>query len=96
MVDDGGIASCTDAKTGQVYWTHRLDGEYSASVVAAEGKIYFQSEGGVGTVIKAGKTYEQLSVNDLGERTLASYAVTDHALFIRSDKHLFKISSAAR
>jgi outer membrane protein assembly factor BamB len=96
MVDDAGIASCTDAKTGQVYWTHRLDGEYSASVVAAEGKIYFQSEGGVGTVIKAGKTYEQLSVNDIGERTLASYAVTDHALFIRSDKHLFKISSAAR
>jgi outer membrane protein assembly factor BamB len=96
MIDDGGIASCTDARTGQVYWAHRLDGAYSASPVLAEGKVYFQTEDGVGTVVKAGKTYEQLSVNDLGERTLASYAVTDHALFIRTEKHLFKIASAAR
>jgi len=96
MVDDSGVASCTDARTGQVYWTHRLDGGFSASLVLADGKVYFQNEDGVGTVIKASKTYEQLSVNDLGERTLASYAVTDHALFIRTEKHLFKISSAAR
>jgi outer membrane protein assembly factor BamB len=96
MVDDGGVASCTDARTGNVYWTHRLEGGFSASPVLADGKVYFQNEDGVGTVVKAGKTYEQLSVNDLGERTLASYAVTDHAIFIRSEKHLFRISSAAR
>lgn len=93
-VSDKGIATCADAMTGSVYWTHRLDGGFSASPVLAEGRIYFQSEEGVGYVIKAGKTFEQLAENDLGERSLASYAVTDHALFIRTQTHLWKVGQS--
>ena len=92
LISDGGIASCLDAKTGKVHWTKRLTGKgYSSSPIAAAGKVYFLSENGVGTVVKAGKTFEQVSRNELGERTLASYAVSDGALFLRTASKLYRI-----
>jgi outer membrane protein assembly factor BamB len=90
-VSDSGIAACADAKSGQIHWSHRLGGNFSASPVAAEGRVYFQNETGVGFVVKAGKTYELISENDLGERSLASYCVADGALFIRTENFLWKI-----
>src|SRR4051812_40043273 len=92
FVSDGGVATCADAKTGKVHWTHRLGGGYSASPIAGDGKVYFQSEEGVGHVLKAGTEYESLAENDMGERSLASYAVGgDGSLLIRTEKHLWKI-----
>ena len=91
FVSDAGIATCADAKTGQVHWNERLGGGFSASPVFADGRVYFQNEEGVGYVLKAGKTFAQLAKNELGERTLASYAVDDGALFIRGAEHLFRI-----
>lgn len=92
FVSDNGVATCADAKTGTVHWTHRLGGNYSASPIAGDGKIYFQSEEGVGHVMKVGTKYESLAENDLGERSLASYAVGgDGSLYIRTEKHLWKI-----
>lgn len=92
FVSDSGIATCADARTGQVHWTERLGGNFSASPIAAEGRVYFQNEEGIGYVLKAGKTYELLAKNELGERTLASPAVADGALFLRSEGHLWKIT----
>jgi outer membrane protein assembly factor BamB len=91
VVSDAGIASCLDAKTGQVHWSERVGGNYSASPLLADGKIYLQNETGTGVVLKPGKTFEKLAENALGEKTLASYAVTDGALFIRTEKHLYRI-----
>ena len=54
--------------------------------------MYFQNEAGVGFVVKAGKTFELLAKNDLGERSLASYAVADGALFIRTETRLWKVA----
>jgi outer membrane protein assembly factor BamB len=96
MVSDGGIASCLDARTGKVHWTHRLSGTFSASPVFADGKIYFQSEAGLGIVINAGKTFQLLSENDLGEPSLASPAIADGAIFIRTERHLWKITGNGR
>lgn len=90
-VSDSGIATCLDARTGTPHWSERLGGGFSASPVLAEGRIYFQNEEGVGFVLKAGKTFELLAKNDLGERTLASPAVTDGDLFLRSKSHLWRI-----
>lgn len=91
FVSDAGVATCADAKTGQVHWNERLGGGFSASPVFADGRIYFQNEEGIGTVLKAGRTFEVIARNDLGERTLASYAVDDGTLFIRGAQHVFRI-----
>jgi outer membrane protein assembly factor BamB len=91
FVSDSGIATCLDARTGNLHWSERLGGGFSASPVVAEGRIYFQNEEGVGAVLKAGLTFELLAKNDLGERTLASPAATDNTLFLRSQSHLWRI-----
>lgn len=93
FVSDAGIASCADARTGDIRWSERLGGNFSASPVVAEGRIYFFNETGVGYVVKASKTYELLATNELGEPTLASPAVADGTLFVRSEKHLWKIGA---
>lgn len=93
FISDRGVATCADAKTGKVHWNERLDGNYSASPVFAEGRVYFQSEEGVGYVVQAGKQFKLLAENDLGERSLASPAVDNGALFIRTESHLWKITS---
>jgi outer membrane protein assembly factor BamB len=92
FVSDGGIATCADARTGKVHWNQRLHGTFSASPVYADGKVYFQSEDGVGFVVKSGTNFQLLSRNDLGDRTLASVAISSGALFIRSESDLWKIS----
>jgi outer membrane protein assembly factor BamB len=91
FVSDGGIATCLDAQSGKVHWSERLEGGFSASPVSAEGRVYFQNETGTGFVVKAGPVFQLLSRNSLGERTLASYAVIDNGLFIRSESHLWRI-----
>jgi outer membrane protein assembly factor BamB len=90
MVSDGGIASCVEAKTGEVIWTERIGGGHSASPIYAAGKLYFSNEAGVVTVLAVGKKFTVLAKNDLGERTLASPAVADGALFIRTAGHLWR------
>ena len=91
-VADAGLASCFDAKTGTVHWQEKVDGNYSASPVAADGKIYLQNETGTGTVLALGKEFKKLATNSLEERTLASYAVADNALFIRTANNLYCIA----
>jgi outer membrane protein assembly factor BamB len=93
MVSDSGLATCLDAKTGKTHWRERLGGSHSASPIHADGKLYFQSEEGVGSVLKAGKKFEVLTRNRLAEPVLASYAAADGALFIRTDKHLYRIEA---
>jgi outer membrane protein assembly factor BamB len=93
LVSDQGIASCLDAKTGMVHWQERIGGAHSASPLFADGKVYFQSEDGVGVVVKAAKKFEQLGKNALGETTYSSYAVADGALFIRTEKNLYRIEA---
>ncbi len=94
MVSDSGTVSCLDAKTGEVVWSERFAGSnYSASPLLIDGKIYLQSEAGVGTVLKAGRKFEQLARNPLKERSLASFAVVDGALFIRTEEHLYRFEA---
>jgi outer membrane protein assembly factor BamB len=93
LVSDGGIASCVDAKTGKVHWKQRIGSAFSASPLDANGRIYFQSEDGVGIVVKAGKRFEELGRNALEEKTYASYAAADEALFIRTEKRLYRFQS---
>jgi outer membrane protein assembly factor BamB len=93
LVSDAGIATCLDARTGKRHWQERLGGNYSASPLYADGKIYIQSEQGQGAVIAAGRQYVELARNALEPRTFASYAVDGTALLIRSEQGLFRIES---
>jgi outer membrane protein assembly factor BamB len=91
VVSDIGILSCLDARTGTVRWIQRLGGNYSASPIVADGRVYFLSEEGTATVLAPGQEFRVLARNTLDGSTLASMAVSNGSLFIRSDKHLYRI-----
>ena len=96
VVNDVGIATCLDARTGTPRWVQRLGGNYSASPVAADGRIYFLSEEGVATVIEPGTAFRRLATNTLDGDTLASMAVSGGSIFIRSASHLYRIGERAK
>jgi outer membrane protein assembly factor BamB len=91
MAVDVGVMTVTDAKTGARVWQDRIGGVFSASPVAADGKIYLLSEDGETIVIAAGRTPRILARNRLNARLLASPAISGGRLFIRSDDALFAI-----
>jgi outer membrane protein assembly factor BamB len=92
-VDDGGVASCLEAKTGKEVWKERLGGNYSASPIYAGGRIYFGDQDGKSTVIKAGREYQVLGVNRLDDGFMASPAVSDNALYLRTKSALYRIEN---
>jgi outer membrane protein assembly factor BamB len=96
IVSDIGIATALDPTTGEPFWQQRLGGNYSASPVFADGRIYFLSEEGVATVIAPGTTFQKLATNSLDGYTLASIAVSEGSLYIRSDTHLYRIGAPSR
>lgn len=91
MATDVGAVTVVDAKNGARVWQQRIDGVFSASPVAADGKIYFLSETGHTIVVRSGRSPEVLARNDLGERQIASPAISNGQIFIRTDDHLFAI-----
>lgn len=95
-ITDGGIASCMKADTGELLWQQRLGGTYSASPVAAEGRVYFVSDQGETTVLDAGPEFKVLAKNPLEGTVQASPAISQGQIFIRTDRHLFAIGQRAR
>lgn len=91
MVSDDGIASCYDAESGKRHWIERIGGDFSASPLIAGDRLYLLSEDGVGTVLDVSGKPSEIAVNDLGERTLASPAVIDGDLLIRTAEALYRI-----
>lgn len=91
MTDDGGIASCVEAKTGAEVWRERVGGNYSASPLYADGRIYFFNEEGKTTIIAAGRQFKVLAENQLGDGFMAAPAVAGKALYLRSRTHLYRI-----
>jgi outer membrane protein assembly factor BamB len=96
VVSDIGILTCVDARTGTVHYQQRLGGNYSASPIFGDGRIYFLNEEGIATVIAPGKTFSRLAVNQIDGATLASIAVSDGSFFIRSHTHLYRITARQR
>jgi outer membrane protein assembly factor BamB len=92
-INDRGILYVLNARTGAtVYGPHRLrPATYSASPVMAEGKIYVTDEDGVTTIFRTGTTFQLVAENDLTEYTLASPAIVEGQIFIRTDKNLYAI-----
>jgi outer membrane protein assembly factor BamB len=91
MATDVGAVSVVDATNGQRVSQQRVEGVFSASPVAGDGKIYFVSENGETIVMQAGRTPTVLARNDIGERSVASPAISNGQIFIRTDDHVFAI-----
>jgi outer membrane protein assembly factor BamB len=92
VVNDNGIASALDAKTGAIHWQQRLGGTFSASPVLADGRIYFTSEDGETTVVAPGREFRKLAMNRIDEPTLASLAISGGSIFMRGESHLYRIA----
>ncbi|GAA5134233.1 PQQ-binding-like beta-propeller repeat protein [Prosthecobacter algae] len=91
-VDDGGIVSCVEVKTGEALYRERLGGKFSASPILADGKVYFASREGVVTVIPAAREFKILAQNTLDGGLMASPIALDGALYLRTDKALYRIA----
>lgn len=94
LVRNGGIVHCRVASSGREIFKGRLgaSGGYYASPVAGDGKIYFASDRGVITVLAAGAQLNVLARNDLGERIMATPALVDNTVYVRTDDYLYAFS----
>jgi len=93
--DKGGGVTCLDALTGQQVWQERVGGNYSASPIFADGRIYFFSDDGRTSVIAPGREFKLLAENTLGDGFMASPAVVGNSLILRSRSHLYCVEQLA-
>lgn len=95
MVDDSGIASCVDARSGETLWTERVGGNFSSSPLYVDGRIYaFNEEGKVTSFAADRAGYKPLGEGQFESGFMASPAVAGNALYLRSKTHLYCIESA--
>lgn len=90
-LDDNGVATCWEAKTGTVVWNERVGGNYSASPIAGDGRLYFCSEEGKTVVVSTGREFKKLAENTLADGFMASPAVSGKALFLRTKSALYRV-----
>jgi outer membrane protein assembly factor BamB len=89
---NGGMVSCYQADTGKEIYKERLGGEsYTASPIAADQRLYFTSEQGQVRVVKAGPEFQLLAVNEIGDVCMATPAISNGMLFVRSQHFLFAL-----
>jgi outer membrane protein assembly factor BamB len=91
VVDDKGVAQCVEAGSGKVFWQERLGGACWPSPVAADGKVYFLSNSGETVIIAAARQYKLVARNPLGEKCMASPAISGGQLFVRGERNLYCI-----
>jgi outer membrane protein assembly factor BamB len=92
LISDPGYANCLEAKTGRLLWQEKL-GPHHASLISANGLVYFVSDDGVTTVVKPGPTFQAVARNELGEGVFASPAISQGQIFIRGEHHLYCIGT---
>ncbi len=96
MVADNAVVTCLDAKTGERVWNKRLEGEFSSSPIYADGRIYFSNQDGQSFVVAASRKYELLATNMLDAGCMASPAVYDKAIYLRTKEALYRIEQGAK
>jgi hypothetical protein len=87
------MATCADARSGEIRWQERLGGAHLASPLAAAGRLYFFGQDGKTTVIKAAGVFEKLAENRLEGPVIATPAMVEGSVFIRNDTHLYRIGA---
>ncbi|MBN9519480.1 PQQ-binding-like beta-propeller repeat protein [bacterium] len=92
---DNGLLACLDGKTGHEHYRERLRGAFNSSPVASDGHVFVSNTDGVTFVVKAGREFEVLGTNDLGERISASPAIMGNTMIFRTDSHLYCVGRAS-
>jgi outer membrane protein assembly factor BamB len=95
---NNGVLTCYDAKTGERLYQQRIASQsnaFTASPIAADGRLYFAGEDGDVFVVKAGPKYELLAANPMGEVLMATPAISEGMIFVRSISCLYGIADAA-
>ena len=92
-LNDNGIASCLEFATGKEVWQERVGGEYAASLLYADGRIYCFSQDGRTAVIAPAREFKVLATNRLPDGFMASPAVSGKALFLRTRANLYRVES---
>jgi len=95
LVANAGAASMLDVTSGKPVWQKRLGGEFSASPILADGRIYVSNQTGDTFVLAAAAPHDLLATNTLADGCMASPAVHDGAIFLRTKTHLYKIPGPA-
>ncbi len=95
-VRDEGILCVYDVKTGALVYRERTGTTHSASPVASDGKVYLAGEEGQMIVLRAGRTFDVLARNDMGETVFATPAISRGTLFVRTRTHLYAIATPAK
>jgi outer membrane protein assembly factor BamB len=93
FVSEAGILSCLDARTGTALWTGRLGGNFSSSPIYADGRIYVANRSGSCFVLEPGTSFKLLATSKMDEAVMASPAAVDRAIYLRTDKALYRIES---
>jgi outer membrane protein assembly factor BamB len=93
MLNDGGIATCVAARTGEQVWRGRVGGEYSAALIHAEGRIYGFSQEGKAVILRVGAEFDLVGENHLDAGFMASPAIFGRALILRTETHLYRIEN---
>jgi outer membrane protein assembly factor BamB len=88
--------NCLSLKDGSQLWQQRLPGPFAASPIIADGKAYLVNEKGVTTVLSLGVKPEIVAKNELDDTILCTPAVSGGAIYVRSDKWLYRIGKAAK
>jgi outer membrane protein assembly factor BamB len=91
VIADNGVLSVYEARTGELIYQQRLPSSFSASPVAADGRLYLASEDGDVFVVKAGRQYELLSRNSMGQPLMATPALSEGMLIVRGENTIYAL-----
>lgn len=96
IINDSGTITCLDALTGDQFWTRRLRGNFAASLLHADGRIYCFSREGETTVFKAARSEEVLATSSLESGLMASPTLIGNSFILRTMTHLYRIDSPTK
>ena len=94
VLANNGVLDAYDLRTGEEIYRERLPhvgNGYSASPVAADGKLYLSSEDGEILVVSAGRTYRHIATNSMDDLLMATPALSDGVMYVRTARSLFAI-----
>jgi outer membrane protein assembly factor BamB len=93
IINSAGVLVCADAQTGRIRWQQRIGGKHWSTPAIAGNRLYCFNQDGQAKIVELGRKPKVIASTDLEEPILASPAVADNAIFIRSDRHLWKFAS---